>query len=75
MVFMLVACIVTLIGTGIMAGTLNIVFGTDYYDFGKMFGFSVIANGLLVLLFSPVYLALNSDLHILLLVLAFHIIF
>ena len=75
MIFMLVACIVTLIGTGIMAGTLNIVFGWDYYDFGKMFGFSVLANGLLAVLFAPVYLTLSEDLSILLLVLAFHIIF
>lgn len=75
MIFMLVAFIVTIIGTSIMAGTLNIVFGSDYYDFGKMLGFSVLANGLLVLLFAPVYLALSGDLHILLLILAFHIVF
>lgn len=75
MVFMLVACIVTIIGTAIIAGTLNIVFGSDYYDFWKMLWFSVLANGILVLLFAPVYLTLSGSVNTLLLVLAFHIIF
>lgn len=75
MIFMLVACIVTLIGTAVIAGTLNIAFGSDYYDFGKMFGFSILVNGLLMLLFAPVYFAFSSDLNTLLLILAFHIIF
>ncbi len=75
MIFMLVACIVTLIGTGMISWILNIVFWSDYYDFGKMFWFSILTNGLLLVLFAPVYLSLSGDIHILLLILAFHIIF
>jgi hypothetical protein len=75
MIFMLVACIVTLIGTAVIAGMLNIAFGSDYYDFGKMFGFSILVNGLLMLLFAPVYFTFSTDLNTLLLILAFHIIF
>lgn len=75
LIVMLVACIVTLIGTGIMAGTLNLVFSWDYYDFAKMFGSSVLINTLLVILFTPIYLTMSSDITILLLMLAFHSMF
>jgi hypothetical protein len=75
LVFIIIACIVTIIGVGIYAGLLNLMFGSDYYDFAKMFGFSVLANGLLVFLFLPVYLMMSDSLDTLLFVLAFHVIF
>ena len=75
LVFIIIACIVTIIGVGIYAGLLNLIFGSDYYDFAKMFGFSVLANGLLVFLFLPVYLMMSDSLDTLLFVLAFHVMF
>jgi hypothetical protein len=75
LVFIIIACIVTLVGVGIFAGLLNLMFGSDYYDFAKMFGFSVLANGLLVFLFLPVYLMMSDSLESLLFVLAFHVMF
>jgi MFS family permease len=75
LVFIIIACIVTIIGVGIFAGLLNLMFGSDYYDFAKMFGFSVLANGLLVFLFLPVYLMMSDSLDVLLFVLAFHVMF
>ena len=75
LVFIIIACIVTIIGVGIYAGLLNLMFGSDYYDFAKMFGFSVLANGLLVFLFLPVYLMMSDSLDTLLFVLAFHVMF
>ena len=75
LVFIIIACIVTIIGVGIFAGLLNLMFGSDYYDFAKMFWFSVLANGLLVFLFLPVYLMMSDSLDILLFVLAFHVMF
>lgn len=75
LVFIIIACIVTIIGVGIFSGLLNLMFGSDYYDFAKMFGFSVLANGLLVLLFLPLYMMLNDSLPLLLFVLAFHVMF
>lgn len=75
LVFIIIACIVTLVGVGIFAWLLNLMFGSDYYDFAKMFGFSVLANGLLVFLFLPVYLMMSDSLESLLFVLAFHVMF
>lgn len=74
-VLVIVACLVTLIGMGIFSGLLNMAFGQDYYDFGKMFGFSVLANGLLVLLFLPIYVMMSGELTSLLFVYAIHVMF
>lgn len=75
LVFIIIACLVTIVGVGIFAWMLNVMFGSDYYDFAKMFGFSVLANGLLVFLFLPIYLMMSSSLGTLLFVLAFHVMF
>jgi hypothetical protein len=75
LVFVIIACIVTIIGMWIFAWLLNLMFGSDYYDFSKMFGFSVLANGLLVLLFLPIYFMLSDTINSLLFVLAFHVMF
>lgn len=75
LVFIIIACIVTIIWVGIYAGLLNLIFGSDYYDFAKMFWLSVLANGLLVFLFLPVYLMMSDSLDTLLFVLAFHVMF
>lgn len=75
LVFIIVACIVTIIWVGIFAWLLNLMFWSDYYDFAKMFGFSVLANWLIVFLFLPVYLMMSDSLDILLFVLAFHVMF
>lgn len=74
-ILILIACVVTLIGMAIFSGMLNMAFGQDYYDFGKMFGFSVLANGLLVLLFLPIYLMMSDNMDLLLFVYAFHVMF
>ena len=74
-IMVIVSFVVTLIGMAIFSGMLNMVFGQDYYDFGKMFGFSVLANGLLVLLFLPIYLMMSGDLTSLLFVYAIHVMF
>jgi hypothetical protein len=75
LVFVIIWCIVTIIWVWVYSGLLNLVFGSDYYDFAKMFGFSVLANWLLVILFLPIYLMMSDSLDILLLVLAFHVMF
>ncbi len=75
LVFIIIACVVTLVGIGIFSGLLNLMFWSDYYDFAKMFGFSVLANGLLVFLFLPIYLMMSDSLNVLLFVLAFHVMF
>lgn len=74
-IMVIVSFIVTLIGMAIFSGLLNMVFGEDYYDFGKMFGFSVLANGLLVLLFLPIYIMMSGELTSLLFVYAIHVMF
>ncbi|AKH32896.1 hypothetical protein XF24_00567 [candidate division SR1 bacterium Aalborg_AAW-1] len=74
-ILVIVSFVVTLIGMGIFSGLLNMAFGQDYYDFGKMFGFSVLANGLLVLLFLPIYLMMSGELTSLLFVYAIHVMF
>ncbi len=74
-VLVIVACLVTLIGMAIFAWLLNMAFSQDYYDFAKMFWFSVLANGLLVILFIPIYLMMSWELTSLLFVYAIHIMF
>lgn len=75
LVFIIIACVVTIIGMGIFSGLLSMMFSSDYYDFGKMFGFSVLANGLLVLLFLPLYLMMSDTIDSLMIVYAFHVMF
>lgn len=74
-ILIIVAFLVTLIGMVIFSALLNMAFGQDYYDFSKMFGFSVLANGLLVLLFIPIYLLISGELTLLLFAYAFHSMF
>lgn len=75
LIFVIIACMVTLIGVGIFSGLLNLMFGQDYYDFGKMFGLSVLSNGLLVLLFLPLYMMFSDSIHTLMTVYAVHVMF
>ena len=75
LVFIIIWCVVTLIGVGIYSWLLNLMFGSNYYDFTKMFGFSVLSNGTLVLLFLPIYLMMSDLLETLLFVFAFHVMF
>lgn len=74
-ILIIIACLVTVIGMGIFTGLLNMIFGQDYYDFGKMLGFTILANGLLVLLLLPIYLMMSGTLSSLLLIYAIHIMF
>lgn len=74
-ILILIAFVVTLVGMAIYSGLLNIMFNEDYYDFGKMFGFSVLANAFLVLIFLPIYLMMRENIQLLLFVYAFHIMF
>lgn len=74
-VFIVLACVVTLIGMAIFSWLLNMMFSQDYYDFWKMFWFSVLANWLLVFLFLPLYFMMAWDLNSLLLMYALHVMF
>lgn len=75
LVFVIIACVVTIIGMGILSWLLNLMFSQDYYDFGKMFWFSVLANGLLVLLFLPLYIMWSGTIETLMAIYAVHVMF
>lgn len=75
LLLVLLACMVTVIAATVTAGIYNLIFSSDYYDFGKMFGFILIAQSIIFLLMVPLYLFFSADTHILLLIVALHISF
>ncbi len=75
LLLVLLACMMTVIATTVTAGIYNLIFSADYYDFGKMFGMTVIAHSIIFLLMVPIYLVFNNDINSLLLLIALHISF
>lgn len=72
---MLVAFICTLIGNAMMMGSYSLFFPERYYDFGKMFGFVLLANGLVFVLFLFIYFMGSTKDWSILMILAFHVLF
>ena len=75
LLLVLLVCMVTVIASTVTAGIYNMIFSSDYYDFGKMFGMTIIAHSLLFLLMVPLYLMFNNEMSSLLLIVALHMSF
>lgn len=75
LLLVLLACMVTVIAATVTAGIYNLIFSSDYYDFGKMFGFILIAQSIIFVLMVPIYFLFSADISSLLLIVALHISF
>lgn len=75
LILLIIAFITTFIGNVMLTGIYNLLYSTKYYDMGKMFSNSLIANVIVFFTFTPIYLLFFSDINTLFAVLAFHILF
>lgn len=75
LILLIIAFIATFIGNVMLTGIYNLLYSTKYYDLGKMFSNSLIANVIVFFVFTPIYLLFFSSIDTLFAILAFHVLF
>ncbi len=72
-IMLVIGFIVWFLGSVILWTVYNFLLSDRYYDIGKIFSFSVMINGFILLFFAFLYMIFNNSIDQLLLVLIFHI--
>lgn len=75
LILVVIAFIATFIGNVMLAGVYNLFYSTKYYDLGKMFSNSLLANVIIFFIFVPLYLVYYNNINALFTILGFHILF
>lgn len=65
----------TFLGNFAVAGAYNLFFSKKYINGSKVYGLLILTNGLLFLIFAPIYLIFSNQVQILFIVMWFHIVF
>ena len=61
LILLVIAFIATFIGNVMLAGVYNLLYSTKYYDLGKMFSNSLLANVMIFFIFTPLYLLFYNN--------------